>query len=58
MCHLRFLPVFWRGWLNMWRANRPSNIDCLESRDINLEVVKKKTKNQNQNIFDNYWGVQ
>ena len=58
MCHLRFLPEFWRGWLNMWRANRPSSIDCMESRDINLEVVKKKTKNQNQNIFDNYWGVQ
>ena len=30
----------------------------MESRDINLEVVKKKTKNQNQNIFDNYGGVQ
>ena len=42
MCHLRFLPEFWRGWLNMWRANRPSSIDCMESRDINLEVVKKK----------------
>ena len=48
MCHIRFLPVFWRGWLNMWRANRPSCIDYMESRDINLEVVKKKTKNQNK----------
>ena len=57
MCHLRFLPVFWRGWLNMWRANRPSSIDYMESRDINLEVVKKNQKPK-QNILDNYWCVQ
>ena len=41
MCHLRFLSVFSRGWLNMWRANRPSSIDYMESRDVK---IKTKTK--------------
>ena len=30
----------------------------MESRDINLEVVKKKNQKPKQNILDNYWCVQ
>ena len=40
MCHLRFLSVFSRGWLNMWRANRPSSIDYMESRDVKKKLKK------------------
>ena len=43
MYHLRFLPVFWRGWLNMWRANKPSSTDW-NHVTLTWKSLKKKPK--------------